>query len=290
MNWIRLNRNRRIGFALLALTACLGTITSARAQGKQEDVTKKIGLDQRLGIQIPMDLKFTDESGKLLRLGDLFQGRPVVLVPLFYGCQGSCLLIRDGVLKVVNAQKKLQVGRDFDVAVLSVHPKETPKMASEAKALWLETYGYKTDPSAWHFLVGDLTSIRSLTQSVGFRFVYDPSTDMVSHPTGIIVLTPDGVTSGYLTGVMYPALDFMQDVEQANRGVVGKKSPEYLVGCIRYDPATGSYRIVVENVLRLLGFATVGILAFSVVYMSLKYRTRPVPDVSRSKQGGPPGA
>ena len=42
----------------------------------------------------------------------------------------------------------------------------------------------------WHFLTGDEASIRALTQTVGFHYMYDPQSDQYAHASGVSVLTP----------------------------------------------------------------------------------------------------
>ncbi|MBV6490467.1 MAG: SCO family protein [Fimbriimonadaceae bacterium] len=256
------------------------------AQRGKTPITDKIGLDQNLGAQVPLSAEFLDESGKKVALGDYFKEKPVVLVPLFYGCKGSCLLIRDGVIKMLNAQKKIKPREDFEVVILSVHPKETPQMAADAKAFWMEVYKEDGFEDGFHFLSGRWDAIQSVTKPVGFRYVYDFETDELAHPAGIVVLTPQGRTSQYIFGVTYPAKIFMDSVSAAQSNQIGERSEELLFGCWKYDPKSGKYRIVVENVLKALGAATVLILGISIGFLSYKYRTAPAQKAENADEGG----
>ena len=47
---------------------------------QQPLLLKKISIQQRLNTQIPLNLEFRDETGKLVHLGDYFGKRPVILV------------------------------------------------------------------------------------------------------------------------------------------------------------------------------------------------------------------
>jgi hypothetical protein len=38
-----------------------------------------VGVDEKLGNQIPLDLTFTDQDGRQVRLGDYFTSGPVIL-------------------------------------------------------------------------------------------------------------------------------------------------------------------------------------------------------------------
>ena len=78
---------------------------------------REVGYDQRLGQQIPMDLPFRDESGKSVRLGDLFGKRPVVLVLAYYECPMLCDLVLQGVVTTLkpltfNAAMLAEDGRE----------------------------------------------------------------------------------------------------------------------------------------------------------------------------------
>ena len=46
-----------------------------------------VGITERLNEKIPLDLEFTDQNGKTVKLGDYFhKDKPVILTPIFYEC------------------------------------------------------------------------------------------------------------------------------------------------------------------------------------------------------------
>ena len=47
-------------------------------------VLQEVGFDQRLGESVPLDLAFTDETGRSVKLSDYFGKRPVVLSLVYY--------------------------------------------------------------------------------------------------------------------------------------------------------------------------------------------------------------
>lgn len=258
----------------------------AAAQATDIDPTKGLYFNQKLGITVPLDAKFKDEFGKDVRIGDYFKDRPVVLALVFYDCQSSCLLIRDGLLKTLNGLKELKAGRDFDVLVVSIKHTETPEQAMEKKTGYLADYKYPNSEAGWHFLTGSKESVFSLTQAVGFGFQFDEATDMVSHPSGIIILTPDGKTSLYLLGATYPQEYVRDGIKRAATNEVGQETEEILLGCLVYDPKSGKYRPVVENMLKVGGILTVLILGVSIAVMTAKHkRTALFPE---DVQGGKP--
>ena len=267
---------------------------SGGVQAQGDDATKGLYFDQRLGAEVPLDLPFKDESGKDVKLGDYFGKRPVILVLIFFDCKSSCLLIREGLIKTLNLQKQLVVGKDFDVVVVSINPKEQPETAAGMKAIYTANYRYPNSDDGWHLLTGKRENILALTSTVGFGYtiteVKDPKTgetsDRISHPSGIIVLTPQGTTSLYMLGATYPQELLRRGIEDAKVEKVGVKTETILLGCFMYDAKTGKYRPVVENMLIVSGLATALILFTSIAVMSFKHRRTPLYP-GQIPQGGP---
>src|ERR1044071_5938289 len=51
---------------------------------------KKVGIDQKLNEQVPLDAAFKDEQGREVRLGQFFKGKPVVIALVYYTCPMLC--------------------------------------------------------------------------------------------------------------------------------------------------------------------------------------------------------
>ena len=82
--------------------------------------------------------------------------------------------------------------------------------ARQTKEKYVEQYSQydrKGSDDGWHFLTGDASAIESLTQAVGFRYVWDENTQQFAHPAGIVIVTPEGTISHYLFGVEYSPKD-----------------------------------------------------------------------------------
>ena len=45
---------------------------------------KDVGLDQLLDAQVPLDAQFTDENGKIVKIGDYLGKKPIILNMIFY--------------------------------------------------------------------------------------------------------------------------------------------------------------------------------------------------------------
>ena len=98
-----------------------------------------VGIDQNLNAQIPLELKFKDETGQAVRLGQYFREKPVVLALVYYECPGLCDLILNGLSHTME-QISLNVGSDYEVVTVSFNPKETWQLATAKKANYIEKY------------------------------------------------------------------------------------------------------------------------------------------------------
>jgi protein SCO1/2 len=228
------------------------------------DYLKGIGIEQRLGQQIPMDLVFKDETGKSVKLGDYFDGRrPVVLTLVYYGCPMLCTLVLNDLTRGMNGLN-LNAGDDYQIVTVSFDPKETPAMAADKKASYLRSYRRPHGEDGWHFLTGDDASIHQLTDAVGFTYRWDAKYNQFIHPSGITIVTPTGVISRYFFGIDYGLKDLKLALQEASGNKIGSLTDQILLYCFHYDELSGMYqyshaviRIVrVGGILTLLGLGT----------------------------------
>jgi protein SCO1/2 len=275
--------------ALTAFAAALTLSTGALAQGtglrEQQDPTvqkapamprvdpSKVGLDQKRGDQVPLDLAFTDETGKSVKLGDYFNGKPVILNMIFYKCPGVCMAELDGMTKLFRDEGMAQrAGQDFQVVTVSINPKETPQLAADKKREYMDLLGDKGNQAGWHFLVGQDPAIKALAAAVGFRYVYDPPTDQFAHPAGIMVLTPEGKISHYFYGINFQPRDVRFSLIEASKGQIGSLADKIVLNCMyQYDPKTGRYGLAIVRALQVGGILTLVTLMTSIFVMSKVY-------------------
>jgi protein SCO1/2 len=235
-------------------------------------VLSEVAYDQRLNEQLPLDLRFTDENGRQVRLGDYFGKRPVVLAFVYFECPMLCTQVLNGLTTALTVLDET-VGRDFDVVAVSFDPRETPALASGKKKSHLDRYKRPGSADGWHFLTGDETSIGALTSAAGFRYAWDDRTQQFAHPSGIIVATPEGKLSRYFFGIEYMPRDLKFALMESSAGRIGSVVDNLLLYCYHYDPATGSYGFVAMNAVRLGGLVTLlALLGFVVVSIRREQR------------------
>jgi len=240
----------------------------ALAQGNLERIAQKVGLDQHLGEQVPLDLTFRDEHGRQVQLGEHFRSgeRPVVLNLVYFQCPMLCTQVLSGFLKSSQAMP-LQMGQDYEVISVSIDPDETPEMAAAKKERYAGSYRRPGAEEGWHFLTGEQDQIERLAAAVGYRYYYDERSQQYAHPSGLIVLTPEGRISRYFYGIDYHPTDLRLGLVESSQNQIGTLADQVLLLCFHYDPATGKYGFVIAGALRIAGLATVALLGGFLVVM-----------------------
>ncbi len=264
---------------VLLLLAGLAVATAAAAQSmapppseilradQQPDALKGVGIDQRLNERLPLDLRFRDETGRDVALGDFFGKRPVVLALVYYNCPMLCTQVLNGLLASLNVVS-LEAGRDFDVVAVSFDPRETPPMAAAKKEAYLSRYQHPEAANGWHFLTGEPGAIAALTQAAGFRYRFDEKLGQFAHASAVMVATPDGRLARYFYGIEYAPRDLRLGLVEASNGKIGTPVDSILLYCFHYDPTSGKYGAVVLNIMRLAGLATVLAIAAAMIVLS----------------------
>jgi protein SCO1 len=234
--------------------------TTARAQATLGGVVSQVGFDQKLGAQLPLDLRFHDETGRELPLAELFGRRPVILAPVYFRCPLLCNQLLNGLTRSLKPVS-LGAGRDFDVIAFSINPEETSEVASPKKAAYLEQYDRPGSDQGWHFLTGDQAAITGLAESIGFRYTFNPVTKLYAHAAGVVIVTPDGHLARYFYGIDFPPKELESELERAKQGRIGTPIGRLLLLCYDYDAATGKYTLSILRLIRVLGTTTAVALA-----------------------------
>jgi protein SCO1/2 len=248
-----------------AAAAVLASAPAARAQyGVRGDamerpkdvpapVLQDVGIEEKLGAELPLDTPFVDGQGNPFRLRDAFDGtRPVVLSLVYYDCPMLCGLILSGAAKAMR-ENGLVLGKDFQAVTVSFDPDEKPAQGEERRRGYLQSMGVSDAGRDWPFLVGTAAASRAVAEAVGFRYAKDLATGEWAHMAAIFVITPDGRVSRYLYGIEFPPKDLRLSLVEAAGGKVGTSFDKLLLTCYRYDPASRKYEPYALGFLRVGG-------------------------------------
>mgnify|MGYP006091111541 CR=1 FL=1 len=259
-----------VGF-LRAIILTLFLSVQVNAQSYTENLQQRIGIDQKLGDQLPLDLPFVDSDGNPVHLRDYFGDKPIILSLVYFDCPMLCTQVINSLLRAMNVLS-FGAGTEFDVLTISIDPGETPELANQKKIEYLKNYRGREGSTGWHFLTGDQQQIDQLAAAVGFRYEYDEPTDQYIHASGIMVLTPEGKLARYFYGIDYPPRDLRWGLVEAADGAIGNPVDQLLLLCYSYDPMTGKYGLYIRNSLRIGGLATILALGSFIVVMLRRER------------------
>lgn len=230
------------------------------------DIPQDVGIEQRIGTQVPLDIELIDELGNPTELKDVTVGKPVLLALVYYQCPMLCNMTMDGELRSLS-ELKLTAGQDFTAVTVSFDPRESHTLAASTKRTALKRYDRRGAEHGLRFLTGPEEETRRLAEAVGFQYRFDERTGQYAHAAGLVVLTSDGVVSRYLAGVEFPRRDLRLALVEASDRKVGTATDDFLLLCYHYDPTTGRYGLAIMNMLRLAGLLTVVGLASAIVVM-----------------------
>ena len=232
-----------------------------------------IAFEQRPGARLPRQNVYHDDTGRLVRLDELFEGMPLVLVLGYFHCPNLCSVVRADLLKALTTSG-LMAGRDYSLVALSIDPSEGSADAAAAKADDLARFPAAGARENWHFLTGNLESVEALANAVGFRDRSDPERKRFAHPVGVIFATPRGAISSYLLGVGYQSADVRLAVTRAMTDAIAPAASPVLLLCFDYDLTTGRYTLAIMKILRLAAAITVVTIAGLAFFAIRRERRR----------------
>ena len=234
---------------------------------------REIGFDQNLDQKLPLDAQFVDDEGKPVTLGSYYGRKPVLLAFVYYTCPMLCTQVLNAMTASIT-MLSLDAGKDFELVLVSIDPRETPAQAAAKKAEYLHRYKRVGAEAGWHFLTGTEPEIKRVAKAAGFRYAWDEQTQQYAHPTGIIVTMPDGRLARYLFGIEYGPRDLKLALVEASDGKIGTFADQLLLYCFHYDPMTGRYGVYIIRTLRVAGVVTVLSIGMFILVMVRRERSQ----------------
>lgn len=228
--------------------------------------------EQRPGAELPRQDIYRDDTGRAVRLDELFARAPLVLVLGYFHCPNLCSVVRADLLQALGASG-LAAGRDYSLVAVSIDPTERSTDAAAAKAKDLARFPTPDASANWRFLTGSMKSVQDLADAVGFHDRADPEQKKFAHPVGVIFVTPSGIVSSYLLGIGYQPDDVRRAVERAATGAIAPPASPILLLCYDYNPTTGRYTLAIMKILRLAAAITVVSIA-GLVFLTIRRERR----------------
>lgn len=243
--------------ALLTLAA-----VPARAQKLAHETPPElegVGVTEKLGAQINLELQFMAEDGYQKPLRSYFQkGRPVILNLVYYTCPMLCNMVLNAQTEAIR-NLPWTPGDEYEIVTVSIDPTENYGIARNKKTAYLTSF--EREAPGWHFLTDYNGNVVRLAEQVGFSYRFDERTGQYAHSAVIMILTPDGRVSRYLYGVKFKPLDIRLSLAEAAEGKLGMTLEKFLLYCFHYDPESRAYVLFARNLMRGGGVAVMLVLA-----------------------------
>lgn len=233
----------------------------AKASSEMPEELKDVGISEKIGEKIDLNLIVTDETGTKLPLSSFFKThKPVVLSPVYFSCPGLCNFHLNGLTDTLK-NVDWSPAKEFEIIAFSFDAKEKSEVAKQKKESYLKVYGRENTAHGWHFVTADQQTINTLTQSVGFKFKWNEKAGEWSHASAAIVISPEGKISRYLHGIVFEPRDVKLALNEAADGKVGGIVDSVMLYCFKYDNHQSKYGLQIFNLMKIAGALTVIALA-----------------------------
>jgi len=241
---------------------------NAHVEFEQPEDLSGIGIGEKLGRLVPLDLTFQDENGSAVRLRQLIHA-PVILTPVYLHCPNVCSLLLQNLADTLDKLPG-EPGRDYVALAVSFDETEKPDLARQKKQMYLKMIRKPFPEDAWRFLTGDRENIHKLTDAIGFHF--KRVGEDFEHPVSLIILAPDGKIVRYMYGADPLPFDLKLALVEASEGRIGPTIAKVVRFCFSYDPKANK---LVFNMLRVTGTVTLLFALSFALFLIFKGRKRP---------------
>ena len=228
------------------------TIVSLNAQSD-------LGIHEKLGEYVPLDLTFYDENNKTVTLKQMMDGKPTIITLNYFRCAGICTPQLDELAKTLD-KLDLAENTDYKVLTMSFAENETPPLAAAKRKTHLNSMNRPYVKDAWHFLISDKNSTAQLAEKVGFKYekvVNKAGKVDYLHPAALIVISPEGKITRYLNGVDQLPFDVKMALLESAEGKVGPTIAKGLLFCFEYDAQGKKYIFMWEKIAATIMLAIV---------------------------------
>jgi len=235
-----------------------------------------VGVDEKLGQKLSLDLEFTSDAGVVAPLGTYFKSdRPVLLAMIYYSCPSLCNFQLNGLVDVIQKMKGGIAGQDYDVVAISMDHSETADLAAKKKASYMEVLKQPGAEKGWHFLVGNEANVKQIADELGFRYKWNDKIKQFAHAAVTYVVSPEGMISRYLYGIEFSPATLRLSLVEASAGKIGNLIEQFTLFCFQFNPSKNQYVLYAYNVMRLGALLTVILLAIFLVPYWLRERNSP---------------
>lgn len=255
------SRQKLLSLAVLSWVGLLLAVSCAFAAEEAVSAEVSVRVDNKIGF-FAHDFTGYDSDGRSIRLSQISDGKPLLIVPVYYKCPSICGPLIQEALKFVE-NSRFVAGRDFRLVFISFNPDEDADLAAQKKASFMAEL--ERDGIDVKFLTGAQDEITQLLDSLGFR--YERVDDEFNHPPAYYVLDKTlKITHVFKTILLdFPSMDLA--IVDASDGRLGSFVDKVRLFCSGFDPESGRYTLVAVRVMQLGGLLTMLVLGGTLFWL-----------------------
>ena len=224
-----------------------------------------IGIDEKLGSYVPVDLTFQDENNKTVTLKEVVNNKPAILTLVYYRCPSICNPLMGGLVETLD-EIRLNPS-DYSVITISFDPLDKPEDSKNKKKNFLNSFKKPFPEGTWRFLTGTQENINKITDAVGFKYKQEGTEYL--HPAGLTVLSPDGKITRYLYGIYFLPFDLEMALTEAAKGTVGTPVTRAISYCFVYNPGGKKYILDITRISAVITLILV-LIILSYIFLYKK--------------------
>ncbi len=260
---------------LLVSIFCFYTMILAEPNPQEVEV----GIVEKLGDTIPMDLVFLNENNDTVVLSDIID-RPTILSLVYFDCPGICSPLMSGISDAIS-KMDMELGKDFKILTISFNTNDTPEKAKIKKKNFVQKIS-KANQEHWVYLTGSQDNIDAITKAVGFK--YKAQGLDFAHAGAIMMLSPDGKITRYLYGkgtvtmfgnqtasMSFLPFDIKMAIIEAQKGIARPTINKILEYCFAYDASGKTYTL---QITRIMASLIIGIAVILFIVLLIRGRRK----------------
>ena len=226
----------------------LGIITLGLTCQGQSDLPTlpkiEVGIEEKLGTVVPLDLQFLNDKGDTVTLGQLID-KPTILTFVYYDCPSICGPFQSGIAEFI-PKIGMELGKEYQIITISFNPLDTPEKGVQKKQNYIQQIP-EEQQKHWIYLTGWQENITRITSVVGYY--YKPTGLDFAHPSALIVLSPQGKVTRYLFGISFLPFDVKMAIIEAQKGLERPAINKVLELCFSYDNKSRSYTLQITSIV-----------------------------------------
>ena len=230
--------------------------------GWSQPFTNEIGIDEKLGEHLSLDLKFFNDKSEVVTLRQLID-KPTVIAFVYFDCPGLCSPLQEGFADVID-NTDLVLGVDYQAMTISFNFHDTPEKAAIKKANFVTKIS-EDKVQHWHYLTTDSATVVQILNEVGYK-IKIAGLDYI-HPSALVVVSPEGKITRYLYGLRFLPFDLKMSVIEAQKGLPRPTVNRILEFCYAYEPDGKRYKL---EVTKVVGVITLLILGLFFIVLLIK--------------------